>query len=795
MFRSVLLPTALILAALAPSLPAFGATISVRLDGSGDATTIQGGIDLAAVGDTVLVASGLYGGPGNTDVDPGGVDLVVRSIAGADSTVIDCEGTALGFHLHTGETIAFVIEGFTIRNGNSSQYSASGIYVEGAGVSIRDCIIEDCGVTSGGGGIWFESYGTSSEIMGTEIRNCGNFATNGGSIRCTESGPLLISNCVLRGNRGVRGGGVLVSGAGSSAEIRDCEFVDNIASGGGYRGGAVYLQATGEVLIRDSAFSGSGGPAGCIWLLSTWPATAVTVRNCRIFDNSLGVVVENSRVTIEDCSFTDNTRAAIDVAGSSGPTIVRHSVFTGNGTDPVIERSAIYAYAYPIDLTIEDCTIVDNPGHGIYSRLGRSTTEITVRRTIVASSGIGNGLDSDPLDEPLPEIHATCTDFSGNAAGDAPTCLTDPSDYFSADPLFCDREGGDYTLHADSPCLGANSPCGELVGALGEGCGPAGSTVGYWRFEEGADTTAWDSSGSGNHGILVHGPAYDPDVPGATIPGTGEQDLWSLRFDGEDDAVEIPDSPSLRPATALTVEAYIRPINDARVVLGKQVGFDCCANSYQLELGGGEIWFTLSDAGMGQHHLSTAFDRYDQWTHVAGTWDGAAMRLYLDGCEMASMPYDGGIGYDDEPLIISADDDATVGGADCCYFEGQIDEVRISNVALTSAEFLNGGCAVTAVGSGIVSDDFVFGSPTPTPFIQSTSIAFALSRSMPVRLSVIDVVGREVEVLSDRAWPAGQHSVRWYGHVAGGRRAAAGVYWIRARTPDGEHTRRIALIR
>ena len=60
---------------------------------------------------------------------------------------------------------------------------------------------------------------------------------------------------------------------------------------------------------------------------------------------------------------------------------------------------------------------------------------------------------------------------------------------FSADPLFCDEQAGDLTLHANSPCLLGNHPdgfdCG-LIGALGQGCnGP------YTSVEEEEPTDSW----------------------------------------------------------------------------------------------------------------------------------------------------------------------------------------------------------------------------------------------------------------------------------------------------------------
>ena len=81
--------------------------------------TIQSTVDDAVDGDTVLVAPGTYTGNGNRDIDYFGKSIVVTSELGADSTVIDVEGSEddphRGFHLHSNESYDARIEGFAVR--------------------------------------------------------------------------------------------------------------------------------------------------------------------------------------------------------------------------------------------------------------------------------------------------------------------------------------------------------------------------------------------------------------------------------------------------------------------------------------------------------------------------------------------------------------------------------------------------------------------------------------------------------------------------------------------------------
>ena len=66
----------------------------------------------------------------------------------------------------------------------------------------------------------------------------------------------------------------------------------------------------------------------------------------------------------------------------------------------------------------------------------------------------------------------------------------------------------------------------------------------------------------------------------------------------------------------------------------------------------------------------------DSWAHLAATYDGANVRLYVNGVQVGISAQTGTIGTTTTPLWI--------GGSQ--YLSGVIDEVRIYNVALTQAQ-------------------------------------------------------------------------------------------------------------
>jgi len=66
----------------------------------------------------------------------------------------------------------------------------------------------------------------------------------------------------------------------------------------------------------------------------------------------------------------------------------------------------------------------------------------------------------------------------------------------------------------------------------------------------------------------------------------------------------------------------------------------------------------------------------------------------------------------------------------------------------------------------------------PNPFVEATTLQFALPEATHVRLSIVDLLGREVAVLVDERIGAGLHEVVWDGRVHGAE-SAAGVYFAR----------------
>ena len=285
---------------------ASGAILNVPSD---DHPTIQAALDVAAVGDEVLVADGTYTGSGNVNlvVDK---EITIRSQNGPNLCIIDCQGNGRAFTITDGATTKTRLSGFTIIGGNvagiaspnMSDYSGGGILCkDGAAPTIENCIIgftED-NIAFGnsakyGGGIACIS---SSPV----ISNCrieANLATAGaGGLYCgssspplnTASSPLIIGCTITRNNGGNAGGGVYVftstqSSSQSSPSISSCMITGNSASS---IGGALYCKNSSPLItnctVADNSLTNSSTIGGGFYIISN---SNPIIANAILWNNS-----------------------------------------------------------------------------------------------------------------------------------------------------------------------------------------------------------------------------------------------------------------------------------------------------------------------------------------------------------------------------------------------------------------------------------------------------------------------------------------------------------------------------
>lgn len=156
-----------------------------------------------------------------------------------------------------------------------------------------------------------------------------------------------------------------------------------------------------------------------------------------------------------------------------------------------------------------------------------------------------------------------------------------------------------------------------------------------------------------------------------------------LLCDGEDDYVRIDSDQLPVPDGPLTVEGWLRARS-----FGKRVGLLAKTNAceYGIFVSNARPGFSVHlDGAYVNARTDEPMLRTDVWHHVAGVFDGQEVRLYVDGRLVAANPGSGKRTFrPDIPFLIGAD--PTHSGRGMSFFDGAIDEVRISKVARYSGE-------------------------------------------------------------------------------------------------------------
>ncbi|MDZ8110650.1 MAG: LamG-like jellyroll fold domain-containing protein [Nostoc sp. DedQUE12a] len=165
-----------------------------------------------------------------------------------------------------------------------------------------------------------------------------------------------------------------------------------------------------------------------------------------------------------------------------------------------------------------------------------------------------------------------------------------------------------------------------------------------------------------------------------------------LVFDGQDDSIDLGNKPEFKIEKEITLEAWVYCQNQRRRTGIVSNVFDTTAkeSGYGLLLDGKSgIFFALKTASQGIHYLSSKVDSLtlNQWHHLAGTYDGKQIKVYIDGVEKATKA------IANSPISYEPENDLSIGtykdNNETYPFQGKISEVRIWNVARTQQEIQN----------------------------------------------------------------------------------------------------------
>jgi hypothetical protein len=206
--------------------------------------------------------------------------------------------------------------------------------------------------------------------------------------------------------------------------------------------------------------------------------------------------------------------------------------------------------------------------------------------------------------------------------------------------------------------------------------------VSWWPAEGNATDVV-----SGNNGTLIGNVTY----------GVGEVG-GAFQLDGAS-YISVAPTSSLVPQTAVSVDAWIKPSPSTSYfppIVKNSGAVDSVNGGYSLEFdfSGTSIAFWVFAGGLWSNS-GFATVPVDTWTHVAGTYDGQFVSLYVNGVLTGTSYAPGTIAPATLGLNIGHDPSAAQGSGDR-FFTGAIDEPDVFSRALTAAEIQ----AIYAAGPG-----------------------------------------------------------------------------------------------
>jgi len=348
---------------------AFGATIYVDVNGTGDYLTIQSAVDAATTGDIIIVKPGVYTGSGSWDINFQGKAIVLQSQDPDDhqivqTTIIDCNDQGhYGFVFNSGETTQTILAGFSITNTTN-------------------------------GAIWCENQSSPT------IRNCSLYANKGSQvIMCRGSSPHIIG-CVINENQTSVAVECIFQPTGPSSIIASNPTIERCSISYNAPGGGMDITNSSPI-IRNTSITGNYdfGVEGQN-SASDYPDFGFTplFENCLIAGNwdsevSFASFSNGSiNATFKNCTITSTMGCAVCDGGGAGIKLSGYENAIVRLENCVVSHNSLYqgGSGFPqIWLGGEPKIIID------YSNIQGGQTAIDAPNGGTVVWGVGN-LDIDP---------------------------------------------------------------------------------------------------------------------------------------------------------------------------------------------------------------------------------------------------------------------------------------------------------------------------------------------------------------------------------------------------------------
>lgn len=196
----------------------------------------------------------------------------------------------------------------------------------------------------------------------------------------------------------------------------------------------------------------------------------------------------------------------------------------------------------------------------------------------------------------------------------------------------------------------------------------------FYNFEEGKGDKATDLSEKGNNGNIIDAQWTDDGKFGK-----------GLAFNGKTSFIEVPDDESLDPGgDQITIMAWYKPLSfpagHPAIARKGQVGAGIGGWGFDTPNGTIRGFVYLAKTGQAAIAQGSSTMAQEEWNHVAMTYDGKEILVYLNGKVDGNIEASGDINTNDGSVWISKKANENI------YLDGVMDEIAILNIGLTENE-------------------------------------------------------------------------------------------------------------
>lgn len=305
---------------------------------------------------------------------------------------------------HISET---VLEGGNHERSVVSVYNLNEEVVEINGFTIRN------GRTDYGGGV----YSRNSRVLLQNLIIEDNIvAANGGGVYSTTNSEVILKNVVLRNNSANNFGGGFAGFETNETQFDNVQFINNRSYSSSFGGSASAFHSSADAVFSNCSFEQNG-------------SGALGAKN-------------SGEISLTDCIIRYNRGGKLLHFESSELRLFRTLIVDNSEIEMVIYLNSVSNF------TMDNVTIADN--------LGNPLPIVHANHGYITNSIIQSSVEGAPRASYLgDDFQVSYTNFQGGFERNGGEWLEGNID---VDPLFLDRENGDYRLRAESPCIDAGDP-------------------------------------------------------------------------------------------------------------------------------------------------------------------------------------------------------------------------------------------------------------------------------------------------------------------------------------------------